>query len=451
MNAPTSSGPTTARAPGGAPVSPPGWVPAAWTVLAGLVVMSVLSALGLWAAGGTGIPDNGFPRVVVAVVVVAIGGSVRLAGDAGPLAGTRGGLTVMPLSVTLAGALVIAAGFVRPLRHRAVAGASGLAGWAARIALLWLGALVGLALAARQTFTVPLGGGTIGDIGQLFGISPRIGYTTDVPQTVLFGLLWLAGVLFLALLVSHGAPLPPRLLRCQESVRPAAYAVVALLLAHIALGALIALVVAATRGHPAETIAVILLGLPNLVWPLLTIGLGATWHGRVDGPFALPMPHVLDEVLRTPDVSTLDLRTLAEHDGRVWWLVVVDALLLLAAAYVMARRSPPRTPLWRHAAHLALALGSAVLMICLVCRVEAHYGLSLLGVGDLGGGLSGVLFLTPQWWTALGLAALCGLAAGLVGGWVAGRVPPRGEAPGPVPDRTAGSSADTGSAGPADH
>jgi hypothetical protein len=240
------------------------------------------------------------------------------------------------------------------------------------------------------------------------------------------------------------------LLRCQESVRPAAYAVVALLLAHIALGALIALVVAATRGHPAETIAVILLGLPNLVWPLLTIGLGATWHGRVDGPFALPMPHVLDEVLRTPDVSTLDLRTLAEHDGRVWWLVVVDALLLLAAAYVMARRSPPRTPLWRHAAHLALALGSAVLMICLVCRVEAHYGLSLLGVGDLGGGLSGVLFLTPQWWTALGLAALCGLAAGPVGGWVAGRVPPRGEAPGPVPGRTAGSSADTGSAGPAD-
>src|SRR5262249_30036344 len=106
--------------------------------------MGVLAALGLWAAGGTGIPDNGFPRVVAATVVMAGGGSVRLAGDAGALADTRAGLTAMPLSVTLAGALVIATGFLRPLRHRAMAGASELAGWAARIAVLWLAALVGL-------------------------------------------------------------------------------------------------------------------------------------------------------------------------------------------------------------------------------------------------------------------------------------------------------------------
>ena len=52
----------------------------------------------------------------------------------------------------------------------------------------------------------------------------------------------------------------------------------------------------------------ILLGLPNLVWLGLTIGLGASWDGQVDGPFGLPMPHVLDEVLRTPDVATLNLR-----------------------------------------------------------------------------------------------------------------------------------------------
>ncbi|CAM5570330.1 Integral membrane protein OS=Streptomyces fumanus OX=67302 GN=GCM10018772_54990 PE=4 SV=1 [Streptomyces fumanus] len=89
-----------------------------------------------------------------------------------------------------------------------------------------------------------------------------------------------------------------------------------LLLACVAAGAVAALVVAATRGHPARTLAVLLLGLPNLVWPALTIGLGATWDGQVDGPFALPMPHLLDEALRAPDAAALNLGTLAERDGR---------------------------------------------------------------------------------------------------------------------------------------
>ena len=54
--------------------------------------------------------------------------------------------------------------------------------------------------------------------------------------TLGFGLLWLAGVLVLDLLVSRRAPLPARLLRFQESVRPAAFAMVVLLLAYVVLG-----------------------------------------------------------------------------------------------------------------------------------------------------------------------------------------------------------------------
>ncbi|MBK3638922.1 hypothetical protein JHN52_40070, partial [Streptomyces sp. MBT97] len=169
------------------------------------------------------------------------------------------------------------------------------------------------------------------DLGDLFGVSPEAGFTTDVPLTLVAALVWLAGVLVLALLVSPGAPLPARLLRLHGSVRPAAHAMVVLLLACVVLGLVVALVVAATRGHAAETFALVLLGLPNLVWLTFTIGLGATWHGRVDGPFGLPMPHVLDEVLRTPDDARLNLRSLAEYDGRVWWLVAVDAVLLLVA------------------------------------------------------------------------------------------------------------------------
>jgi hypothetical protein len=404
-----------------------GWVQALVTVLAGLVTMGVVAALGLWGAGAADLPDNAFPRVVAATVVTAVGGSIELSGDAGALAETDAGLTVLPLSVTLAGALVIAGGFLRPLRHRAVAGATELVGWAVRIAVLWLLGLLGVALAARQTFALSVGG-ELEDLGDLFGISPEVGFTADVPLTLVFGLLWLAGVLILALLVSRGAPLPGRLLPFQASVRPTAYAMVVLLLAYVVLGLVIALVVAATRGYAAETFALTLLGLPNLVWLALTIGLGATWNGRVEGPFELPMPHVLDEVLRRPEVAELNLGTLAEHDGRVWLLVVVDAVLLTAAAFVMAARSPAGMRAWQHAMHMGVALTLTVLMICLVGRISAHYGLSVLGIGDLGGGLSGDLFLRPRWWTALGLALLWGVVIGFLGALLARPVSRKGQA-----------------------
>jgi hypothetical protein len=387
--------------------------------------MGVVATLGLWAAGATDLPDNAFPRVVVATVVTAVGGAVEMSGDAGALADTDAGLAVMPLSVTLTGALVIARGFLRPLRRRSVTGAPELAGWAGRIAVLWLFALLGLAFAARQTFEVSLGEGVLSDLGDLFGVAPRVGFTTDVPLTVLFGLLWLAGVLVLALLVSRGAPLPGRLPRLRTSVRPAAYAMVALLLAYVVIGVVVALVVAGTRGHPADTLAVLLLGLPNLAWPALTIGLGATWNGRVEGPFGLPMPQVLDEVLRTPDVSTVNVGTLAEHDGRMWWLLVAAAVLVPAAGYLMASRSPARMPAWLHAVRMAVALALTVLVIGLVGRISAHYGLSVLGIGDLGGGLSGQVFLRPRLWGAVGLGLLWGLVAGFLGAllarWVGGR------------------------------
>uniref|UniRef100_UPI001FE64497 streptophobe family protein n=1 Tax=Streptomyces glaucescens TaxID=1907 RepID=UPI001FE64497 len=347
----------------------------------------------------------------------------------GELAGVEGGLTVVPLSVTLVGALVFAAGFLWPLRHRAVAGAGELAGWAARIAVLWLAALVALALTARHTFSLSLGDSAVSDLAGLFGIDPEVGFTTDVPLTLVFGVLWLAGVLVLALLCSRGAPLPGRLLRFQESVRPAAYAMVVLLLAHVLLGVVIGLVVAVTRGHGAETLAVILLGTPNLVWLALTLGLGTTWDGHVEGPFGLPMPQVLDQVMRSADVSTVNLGTLADYDGRVWWLVAVEAVLLLAAAFVMAVRSPARVHLWQHAAHMAVALALTVLMICLVGRISAAFGLSVLGIGDLGGGLSGELFLRPRIWGALGLALLWGLVTGFLGALLALRVRRTGEVP----------------------
>ncbi|MEV0115270.1 streptophobe family protein [Streptomyces sp. NPDC050844] len=407
--------------------APHGWLHALVAVLAALLVMAVVAALGLWAAGAADLPGGAFPSVVAAVVVMAVGGSVKLSGDAGAIAETNADLSVLPLSVGLAGALVIAAGFLRPLRHRAVAGASELAGWAGRIAALWVLLLIGLGLTAGHEFAVALPEGQVSDIGELLDASPKVGFETEVPLTLVFGLLWLAGVLAVALLVSRGAPLPARLLRFQESVRPAAFAMVVLLLSYVALGLVIGLVVAATKGHAAETLAVLLLGLPNLVWLAFTLGLGASWEGRVEGPFGLPMPQVLDDVLRTPENSTLNLSTLAEYDGRVWWLLAVAAVLVLSAAFLMAARSPARMRAWQHAVHMAVALMLTVLTVCLLARISAHYGLSLLGIGDLGGGLSGVVLLNPKLWTALGLALAWGLVTGFIGSLLARRVQRHGE------------------------
>ncbi|MER8058466.1 MULTISPECIES: streptophobe family protein [unclassified Streptomyces] len=401
------------------PAARHGWPQALAVVLTGLAVMVLVAAAGLWAAGAAGLPDGAFPRVLAATVVTAVGGSVRLAGDAGALARTEAGITVLPLSVALTGALVIGAEFLRPLRHRTVASAAELARWAGRIAVLWLLALTGLALAARDTFAVDVGSGTLNDLTSLFEAEPRIGFAADVPETVLFALLWLAGVLVVALLVTRRVPLPGRLPHRREGARPASRAMVELLLAAVAVGLVVALVTAAGRGHARTTFALILLGLPNLVWPALTVGLGATWDGRVDGPFGLPVPHILDALLRTPDVSEVDLRTLTEYDGRMAWLPVAAGVLLLAVAVRAALRSPPRTPLWLHAVRLAVALALTQLAICLLCRISAHYGLSLLGIGDLGGGLSGELLLRPRIWQAVGLGALWGLLAGFLGGLLA--------------------------------
>ncbi|MFF8846571.1 streptophobe family protein [Streptomyces sp. NPDC015127] len=406
-----------------------GWLHALLVVVGGLVAMVVTAALGLWAAGAADLPDGAFVKVLAATVVMAVGGSIEVAGEAGTIAETDAAVTAVPLSVTVVGALTVGAGFVRPLRHRAVASAPELAGWALRLAVPWLLALIGLAALARHTFTIPIEDPIGGLIEDLFDATPRVGFRTEVPQTLVIGLLWLLGVLALALLVSRGAPLPARLLRYQEAVRPAAYAMVALLLATLAIGVVTGLVVAATRGHPADTFAVILLGLPNLMWLAFTIGLGGSWEGTVQGPFGLPMPRLLDEVLRRGDVSALDLGALTERDGRAWWLLVVAAMLVLAASVLMAVRSPARMRPVEHALHMAFALALTVLSVCLLVRLSAHYGLSLLGIGDLGGDLAGEVFLRPHLWQTVGLGAGWGLVAGFIGGLLASRLHRRGEVP----------------------
>ncbi|MEV8531718.1 streptophobe family protein [Streptomyces sp. NPDC051211] len=402
------------------------WRDAVVAVLAGFVAMTVVAAAGLAFAGAGSLPGGAYPKVVAAVVVMAAGGSVELSGGAGFLADAQAGLSVLPLSVTLAGALAAGSGFLRPLRGRAVAGAGELLARAGPLVLLWLLALTGFALYARHTFGISTGDSPLGELADLLDAAPTVGFRAELPATLLFGLLWILGLLLITLLVSRGGPLPAGLVRFHEAVRPAAHATVALLLVYVALGAVVGLVVAVTRGQAAETLAVLLLGLPNLVWLALTLGLGGAWEGKVEGPFGLPMPRLLDEVLRSPDLSTVDVGTLAQRDARAWWLVVAAAVLLLGAGFLAAVRSPARVRPWQHALHLGVALALAVLTVCLLGRVQAAFGLSLLGIGEVDG-LGGSVQLRPLLWRTVGLALLWGAVAGFLGALLAKPVHRRGE------------------------
>ncbi|MFE7525406.1 streptophobe family protein [Kitasatospora sp. NPDC057542] len=439
--------PTTRAA--GPPGAVRGWLDALAVVLAGLVAMAAVAALGLWLAGADDLPDGGFPAVLAAMLALSVGGTVRLDGGAGDFAAVGAGISAMPLSVSVAGAVVMAEVFLRRLGFRAVVGGGELLGRIGRTVLLWLLALVLLTLGAQHTFVVPLSGDLAQTIGGVLGLTPEVGFHADGPTTVGIGLAWFLLVLAVTFAVSRRAPLPPALVRYQLAVRPAAFALWLVLLAYLAVGAAVGALTAIVHDNARQTLAVVLLALPNLAWPAFGVGLGAEWHGRLVGALGLPVPEPLSAVLRTPGggQATVDLGTLAEQDARVWWLLPLAAVLLLAAAFLAARRSPRTVRLWQHAVRFALATAVTVLLMGLWTRVDADYGLSVLGVGLGQGGLAdllgavlggnnplaglggGSLTLRPVLWTAVPLAAGWGLLTGALGALLATRVRHRGEEP----------------------
>lgn len=412
------------------------WLEALGVVLAGLLTMTIVAALGLLLAGADALPGGAFGHVVAAVVVMAVSGTVDIRGGAGFIAQADAGITVVPLSVSLAGALAAAAVFLAPLRSRPHLTGRQLAARVARTALLWVLGLALVVPVARHTFVIPLGNDTVAGIVQALGISPEVGIRAGFPRALGLGLVWLLVVLAIALSVSHSVRLSGRSADWPTAVRPAARTMVLVLLGYAAAGVVAAVVVAATGDHPRQTAAVVFLGLPNLAWLALGVGLGGSWHGHVTGSIGLPMPPALASVLRTPghQDTTLDLGALARYDGRVWLLPVVAALVLLAAAFTTAVRARPRPRPWQHALRTAVALAVTLLLVCLLTRVRARYGLSLLGVdsGDLGTladlfglggaadqGLGGSVVLVPDLAVTIGLAAVWGLVTGFAGGLLA--------------------------------
>lgn len=86
--------------------------------------------------------------------------------------------------------------------------------------MCWLVLLLLLSLAARHSFRISVGNDLAEQIGSELGATPTVGFRADVPATLGVGLLWVLAVLALTFLVSRRAPLSPRLLHYQDSVRP---------------------------------------------------------------------------------------------------------------------------------------------------------------------------------------------------------------------------------------
>lgn len=359
--------------------------------------------------------------MVAATVVMAVGGRIELSGGAGVIAQSEAAIKVVPLSVSLVGALVAAALFVRPLRFHAVLSGGELLGRFARTAVLWLLALIPVVLAARHTFTITVGNSLADQFGELFDATPSVGFRAVVPATIGAGLVWLLIVLALAVTVSRKA-LPSRLLHFEPSVRPAARVMVMVLLGYVIIGVVGAVATAATGTGDADVgnlFAVVLLGLPNLSGLAFGLGLGATWEGSLKGGLGLPMPEALASVLRASGDGPvpLDLASLSRYDGRVWLLPVLAGVALLTAGFVKARHSPAGVSHLRHCAHLAVAMAVTMLAIGLLTRIHAQYGLSLFGVGDASdaGGLGGTVSLRCRLLTAVPIAAGWGAVAGFTG------------------------------------
>ncbi|GII77218.1 hypothetical protein Sru01_22000 [Sphaerisporangium rufum] len=410
-----------------------------------LAAMTATAALGLHLVGAPvgGLTVGG----TAATVLLAVGGSLTLSGTpvaSGPVDGLpgllrtgialTGRLDVVPLGVTLAGLLVLAAALHHPGRRGAVAGpatapvrirlAQGLAAAAGLLA-----GLAGLGLVARGVVTsvdlpglLPsggLGGRTAGVLGSPpaigaagaggarpfrleFRASPGLGPIL-APAAVVMSCLGAA--------VRAGAwpgtapawwPEAARIWRA-AAVPARLVAVAAPIVTVVGLG------VAMAAGGPGLSGAVLLLA-PNAGFVVLSAGLGVPWTGPpaagaagLAGPSpGWPWP------AGPPGAGIAAQQTAAAWSGPHWPAVAVALAALVAGGTLIAHRTPsPGRAAWTAGASAA---GWAVLAPPLTALAggSVDLGLTLLG--------RTMQLMSPAVRGDLLLAAPAGLVAGAIGG-----------------------------------
>ncbi|MER6314918.1 streptophobe family protein [Streptomyces sp. NPDC001581] len=412
-----------------------------------LIVMAGVAALGLHLLGADA-AGGSLGAMTAAVVVLAVGGTVTPSGDVSAFgvvgAGAETSLDVMPLGVTLAGALVLGCVFVRSLR--AGAGPGETAARVLALTALFVATAGGLAWAGHDVVTVDgtelprtpakvevpgIGdiGGLLPDrIGDLIETRTRIGFSVETEPTLLGAGAWALAVLAVALLVSRRGP------AALARIRPAASAVLTMLLVAVAAGLAAAVWAALGDAHPRRVVGAALLGAPNGSWLGVLLGLFVPVRGAVEGTPARLLPDPLDDLLAGSAREPVTVARLAEYDGRVWLLVVGVALLLLSAGVLAAVRTPVRasvrTPgrgVLGCAARMSAVTAATLAGLVWLTGLSADASLAVLGVDavDAGVELRGSVPL------ALLLGAVWGAGAGAAGALLAPRRR-RGAGPDPV-------------------
>lgn len=400
--------------------------------------------------------------MTAAVVALGAGGSVSPSGDVSAF-GLKGAqahtaIEITPLGVSLVGALLMSWFFLRSLRTAGVVIAPAeLLARAGAVLVLFVTMLGGLAWAGHDVITIDggslgldrlpgAGGGGggvsvpgLGDLGDIGGLLPgrigdlihakaAVGFTVDTAPTVLGGLGWCAGILLIALLASRRTPLPSGWEAVHRVVRPAASALVTVLLVAVGAGLAAAVYAAIGDAHPARIAGAALLGAPNGVWLGVPIGLFVPWDGRATGALAGLLPDPLDKLLGPGSDQSVTLGRLAALDGRVWLLGVAAALMMLLAGVLAAVRTPVEAGsgaagfVGRCAVRLGVATALTLPLLAWLADVSVDASLSVLGFDAFGAGvrlhgrLAMAVLLGAAWGAGVGAAgALLSLVFGAAG------------------------------------
>ncbi|MFF4361776.1 streptophobe family protein [Streptomyces sp. NPDC001604] len=424
-----------------------------------LIGMAGTAALGLHlleadASGSLG-------PMTAAVVALGAGGSVTPSGDVSAF-GLKGAqahtaVTITPLGVSLVGALLLSWFFLRSLRAAGVVIAPAeLLARAGAVVALFVATLGGLAWAGHDVITIdggslgldklPGGGGGggggvdipgLGDIGNIGGLLPdnignlihakaAVGFTVDTAPTLLGGLGWSAGILLIALLASRRTPLPRGWEALHRVVRPAASAIVTVMLVAVAAAFAAGVYAAIGDAHPKRIFGAALLGAPNGTWLGIPIGLFVPFDGKATGVLTKFLPHPLDGLLTAKTDRSVTLARLADLDGRVWLLGVAAAVMMLLAGVLAAVRTPvgagasqagPGALAFagRCAVRLGIVTALTLPLLAWLTEVSVDASLSVLGFDAFGAGVE----LQGHLGMALLLGALWGAGAGAAGALLA--------------------------------
>ncbi|MFF7157289.1 streptophobe family protein [Streptomyces sp. NPDC008139] len=434
----------------------------AFLAMAGTAALA-LHLLGADTAGSLG-------PMTAAVVAMAVGGKVRPGGDVGAfgLSGsqTQGAIGIAPLGVALVGALLLSWVFLRSLRRAGpTVGVGELAARVVTTAVLFLAVLGGLAWAGQDTVAIdgaalgPSKGTTDDLLSKLPGVGKISGGLTDGLQgliqtkasitfqvatgrTLAGGLVWVLGVLLIALLASRRTPLPAGWEGAHRAVRPAVSALTVVMVVAVLAGDAAACYAALTGDEPGRIMGAALIGAPNGVWLAVPLGLFVPWKGQASGPLTSFLPDPVDKLLAGGSGKTITPGALAELDGRVWLLPVAIAVMMLLAGALAATRTPLDGAtkggfVGRCAVRLGLVTAVALPLLSHLSKVKVNANLSVFGfdaVGagvDLHGSLPLGLLLGAVWGAGMGaVGALLALATGAAGQQVAALARPgRGALP----------------------